>query len=384
MSFRSTTLLSIGLALSGACSDPTLWIGTAHSEVAGQPATESPPWRAADGGARSTNQVDTSSPPSAAGSSATAAVMTAAASTNAGAHAAVGGSVAQRAASAAMDEDAGPPPGLGDPTRSPLVPSRLPRIEGQCPNLNGDGMYTFTAGGRSLLVQIYMRPDAKSMPAPGGPLIMYFHSLGTSASEVTNGFTQASIDQVVAQGGVVAAFNDTPCITCGLPEDVVWYDEDDVVSDQVVACAIEKAQIDTRRIHSVGFSSGALHSMHLALARSSYIASVVSYSGGMPLAVSDPQDPENKVASLLAYGREGVDNAVAADFNVGSRKWYETYAPKGYYSLLCNHGGGHMIPLDLPAHALRFLLDHPYRVQPEPYLKTVPAEFPSYCRNGPP
>lgn len=152
------------------------------------------------------------------------------------------------------------------------------------------------------------------------------------------------------------------------------------MSDQVVACAIQKAQIDTRRIHAIGFSSGALHSMHLVLARSDYIASVVSYSGGMPLAVKDPQDPMNKVPALLAFGREGVDNAVA-DFNVGSHSWHDTYTPKGYYSLMCDHDGGHMIPPDLPAHALRFFLDHPYRVQPEPYLTSIPSEYPGYCRN---
>jgi predicted esterase len=188
---------------------------------------------------------------------------------------------------------------------------------------------------------------------------------------------------VIAQGGVVASFTASTCLRCGLANDVVWYDEDDAVTDQVVACSLQQAQVDPRRIHAIGFSSGALHSMHLALARSSYIASVVSYSGGVPAGSLEPQDPTNKVPSLLAYGREGVDNAFI-DFNISSRDWYNRFASQGYYILLCDHQGGHAIPEEVVPHALRFFLDHPYRVTPEPYRETIPPAYPSFCKNGPP
>jgi len=67
---------------------------------------------------------------------------------------------------------------------------------------------------------------------------------------------------------------------------------------------------------------------------------------------------------------------------VASHDWYDTYTPRGYYALMCNHGGGHMIPEDLAPHALRFLLDHPYKVTPEPYRDQLPSELPGYCQNG--
>ncbi|HET8934430.1 MAG TPA: hypothetical protein VFN67_13360 [Polyangiales bacterium] len=277
----------------------------------------------------------------------------------------------------AMDDDAGS--GM-EPLL--LAPTKLPTVDGKCPDMKGNGTHMFSAGGRSLMVDIFMRPDAKSMPAPGGPLVLYFHALDADSKQVTTAVGQAAIDRVVAQGGVVASFNAVPCLRCGLADDVVWYDEDDVVSDQVVACAIEKAQIDTRRIHTVGFSSGALHTMHLALARSNYIASVVSFSGGVPATPNGPRDPTNKVPALLSFGREGVDNAVV-DFNVSSHDWYNTYVPQGYYVMMCAHGRGHEIPPVLPDHVLRFLLDHPYRVDPEPYKTMIPSEFPTYCTNSP-
>lgn len=390
---RAHALLLV-LCLFG-CRTPTLWVGTARTSDAGaagasagdviegeQPAT-------AGLGGVGGHTTGGSVPPSAAGAQADAVKQepTDAAGAEASSTAAASGAVERDAGvkpqtkmpvdMTAADDDAGS--GM-----KPLLlaPTKLPSIEGKCPEMKGNGTHMFSAGGRSLMVDIFMRPDAKSMPAPGGPLVLYFHALDADSKQVATAFGQAAIDKVVAQGGVVASFNAIPCLRCGLADDVVWYDEDDIVSDQVVACAIQNAQIDTRRIHSVGFSSGALHTMHLALARSNYIASVASFSGGVPTTPNGPQDPTNKVAAMLAFGREGVDNAVV-DFNVSSHDWYNTYIPQGYYVLMCAHGGGHEIPPVLPDHVLRFLLDHPYRVDPEPYKTMIPSEFPKYCSNSP-
>jgi predicted esterase len=284
------------------------------------------------------------------------------------------GATAPSLAGAGMDA------GMEEPRATSTAPMpRLPTPQGACPNLTGSGRYTFRAAGRSLSVQLTMPP--RGGPT-GGPLVLYFHSLGTDASEVTKALGQSAIDAVVAQGGVVASFQNTPCLSCGLPEDVVWYDEDDPVTDQVVACTVAQAHIDARRIHVVGFSSGALHTLHLLLARSDYIASVVAYSGGTISMPPEPQDPTNKVPALLAFGRAGVDSFAGVDFHASSHEWSETYGARGYYTLLCDHDGGHEIPTGLVPHALRFVLDHPLRVQPEPYARELPSEFPAYCRSA--
>jgi len=277
----------------------------------------------------------------------------------------------------AEDSDAG----AGDALEA--RPTRLPTAQRACPKLNAPGTYNFGGASRSLAVRIYIAPDARNKPAPGGPLILYWHGFGNAASEVETGLGTLAIDDVVARGGVVAAFNSRWCASCGLPEDVAWYKEDDAVSDQVIACAIEQARIDTRHIHAIGFSAGALHSLHLALARSNFIASVVSYSGGSAdLMPADAQDASNRVPTLLSYGSAELD-AVGLNFNMTSLQWYETYHALGWYLLMCGHGGGHVIPSDLATHAYRFLLDHPYKATPEAYATRIPAEFPSYCRDRP-
>lgn len=284
-------------------------------------------------------------------------------------------------------EDAGAAP-TGAPVTRPTEPPRLqpidvPRAQTPCPTITGHGIYRFgDPVGRNLNIEIYVAPDAKAKPGAGGPLILYWHAVGDDSTEVTSGFGQAAIDAVVGLGGVVAAFNTKLCVNCGLADDAVWYDQDDPVTDHVVACAIEHAKIDVRHIHSIGFSAGALRSLHLALARSNYIASVVSYSGGM-LDDTVAIDPDNKVPALLSYGRQGLDTIVL-DFTDLSLSWYETNRVRGYYSMMCQHDGPHIIPEDLVPHVLQFFLDHPYRVAPEPYAAAIPKGYPAYCSNTPP
>jgi len=390
----STAKLSVLAAISGilgalACARPTLWIGGAEQSdlsgarpagpaqveagalgnpLAGRDAPE-PARAGAAAGAHASPMLDAG-----AGGDAT----TDAGAGIAGAHSPAAGSGGTMVPSPDRElEDAG--------TEDPPTPTRLPVDMPRCPVLSGPGTYTFgDPGRRTLSARIYIAPDARTKPAPGGPLIMYFHGFGSDPSEVLSGLGQEAIDSVVAAGGVVAAFGSKLCTTCGLPDDVAWYVEDDAVSDHVVACAVAQANIDTRRIHAMGFSAGGMHSLHLALARSNYLASVMSYSGGASdLSKGQGQDPTNRVAAMLAFGSAERD-VFAINFNTASIEWWQTRTPLGWYAMLCHHGGGHFVQRELGPHVYRFFRDHPYKVDPEPYAKMIPSSFPAYCSNMPP
>lgn len=381
--------LLCALAL-GACFEPTLWLGVANPGQSAEPSaatgdaaataldTADAP-RSVDGADESQIPVapedagrDGSRVPSDAGSAPPAAGKPAPPST------------AQPDGGGDPDDD-DDDAGAAGPANEPRLPTGLPTVIGRCPELSESGTYTFgPVRGRSLSVDIYIAPDARAKPAPGGPLILYWHAFGSSSSEVEVGFGRAAIDAVVEQGGMVAAFNSRLCASCGLPNEATWYVEDDAISDQVVACAIEQARIDPKRIHALGLSAGALQSLHLGLARSSFVASVISYSGGMPTAEHDREaSVRQPVTALLSFGAEGVDAVIGRDFRQTSLDWYEAQRPLGAYALLCEHGGGHEIPSELPLHALRFFEDHPYAVQPEPYAAAIPSVFPEYCSNTP-
>jgi len=127
------------------------------------------------------------------------------------------------------------------------VPRLLPTAT-NCPTFTGNGVYQF---GR-MPVTIYIDPNAKNAPGDGGPLILYYHATLSGPVEVLAGFGLANIETVVSRGGVVAAFQSTACSFCTTTDDWYWYVEDDDIQDQVVACAIQQAKIDTR--HTCGVS----------------------------------------------------------------------------------------------------------------------------------
>jgi hypothetical protein len=246
----------------------------------------------------------------------------------------------------------------------------------------------FTNGGTITIdrMQIitYIGDNTKSTPGPGGPIVLYYHGLLSGPAEVLQGFGQSNIDSVTAMGGVVLAFTSTACTNCRTTDAGAWFAEDDVIQDAAVACAIQKAHVDTRHIHALGYGEGGVHTMHVALARSNYIASVVSYAGGyLPFPNTNTvEDPKNHVAAILTYGPP--EGGVIIDANSMSTAWYQTFQPLGYYAMMCYSSADmHAIDPAVAAHALRFFLDHPYEVAPEPYANAIPTTFPTYCANSP-
>jgi predicted esterase len=274
----------------------------------------------------------------------------------------------------------GTPPGNGGtpPTNPNGAPTNLPTAT-NCPTLrNGATVQIARKNGSTMPVIIYMDANPKSKPDPGGPIINYWHATGSNPAEVHSGFGDANIKKVTDMGGVVAAYTTTACSGCSTTDDLVWFVEDDDVQDTLVACAIQQAKIDTRRIHALGWSAGALHSDHVALARNNYMASVISYSGGALFPVTIP-DPNNHVATIQTYGSAG--DAVVIDFPTQSKSWYTTYNAKGWYTMMCKHPGGHMIDSGVAPMSFQFFMDHPYEVSPEPYANGIPQGFPAYCGN---
>jgi hypothetical protein len=258
---------------------------------------------------------------------------------------------------------------------------KIPDAPAMCPTFTNGGVARIPrASGTMVPVTIYIDPAAKSKPAPGGPLIIYWHATASSPVEVTSGFGMANITAVTAAGGVVAAPATTACNGCTTTDDGYWFEEDDVVADQIVACAIKQANIDVTHIHTLGWSAGGLHTTHVAQARSNYIASFISYSGGLFILPSMDQDPTNKVPGILTYGDPGAD-VVILDFNAQSKTWYTTFQPMGWYSMMCHHPGGHEVDPMIAPLSLRFFKDHPFKVNPEPYATMIPTGYPSYCTN---
>jgi predicted esterase len=254
-------------------------------------------------------------------------------------------------------------------------PAFLPKATGPCPEFT-QGTITVTPDGKARDVQVWISDAAKTLD---GPLLFYWHGTGSSPiDEPPYGIGAANIAAINEKGGIVVAPVHDPeagtfpwFLTTGTgPED------DLRVADEVVACAIEKVGIDLRHIHSMGMSAGGLQTAQMSYRRSGYLASVVTYSGGL-LGSPTSQDPSNKLAAMIFHG--GQSDQVVVGFQQISEAYRDDLRGSGHFAFICDHGMGHSIPTDAIDSVQQFFEDHPFGADPSPYAAALPAGFPTYC-----
>jgi predicted esterase len=283
------------------------------------------------------------------------------------------GGAAATGGSGGANPDAGGSTGGAAPT-GPEPP--LPTATGPCPTFD-NGMLTFNPGGQPRQAKIWI--DTAAAATKHGPLVLYWYGTAGSPDQVVQAVASASpgigtdnVARITAMGGIVVAPVDAGTGT------FPWISaptSDEALADEIVACAQQQVGIDTRHIHSLGFSAGALFTVMLATARSSYIASVVTYSGGGGF--TSPQDPNNKFPAMIVFG--GANDQLVLNFHDASIMFHDALVQAGDFAFLCDHGGGHRIAADIQGSAVQFLLDHPFEQATEPYATALPATFPAYC-----
>jgi hypothetical protein len=191
-----------------------------------------------------------------------------------------------------------------------------------------------------------------------------------------------TLGAIESAGGVVAAPHADP--NAGQFE---WYvadgntkQDDFLVADEVVACLAQAGRIDVKHIHSMGMSAGALQTTYMSFNRSAYLASVTTYSGGIPAGVPSPafEDPSNRFAALVFEGGAN-DNAFGFNFQSASLNYRSILASGGHFTALCDHGMGHMIPTAAAPSVWQFFQANGFGVYPSPYASGLPSTFPSYC-----
>jgi hypothetical protein len=264
------------------------------------------------------------------------------------------------------------------------TPGSLPKPTGTCPDFK-DGTVTFApAGIPARNARIWMSAAAKTLH---GPLVFYWYATTSSTNEVLFGLGQANVNAILAQGGIVVApVEDQPN---GQKNQFPWYlvtgnKLDDLkVADEIVACAIEKVGIDSKRIHSMGMSAGALQTSRMSFLRSGYLASVATYSGGIAPGVTDAfQDPSNKFAAMIFHGG-ATDTFGQLSFQMASETYKSALRTAGHFAFICDHSQGspgHRIPpAPAPDSVWRFFQDHPFGTNPSPYASGLPSGFLSYC-----
>jgi poly(3-hydroxybutyrate) depolymerase len=207
-----------------------------------------------------------------------------------------------------------------------------------------------------------------------GAVYFYWHGTGSSSGEAA--LLGNVINEITSEGGILASFSTTTAQgqTTG---NNVWYTGDFAMADEILACAVQQLNIDTRRIYVGGCSAGGLQASAMVYLRSSYIAAAMPNSGGklIPFQLQDSHVP----ALITTHGQMGTD-VVVVDFSQTSAAQDSDIASRGGFVVDCNHGGRHCgAPADDIAAQWQFCKDHPFGVSPEPYANGLPSSFPSYC-----
>jgi predicted esterase len=253
----------------------------------------------------------------------------------------------------------------------------LPAATGACPDFHENGVVSVAPAGASARdATIWVSDAADTLD---GPVVFFWHGAGGSPSEAPYVLGPEAMDAILALGGVVIAPRSDPAAGT-----FSWYlttgsaETDLVVADELVACAQESVGIDARHVHSIGFSAGALHTAQMSYRRASYVASVVTYSGGLIARTAPATDAADaRFAAMVLFG--GPEDMVVINFSTASHNYTNAMAASGYFGFLCDHGMGHTGPTSARASAWRFLEDHPYGAHPDPYAGGLPDGFYAPC-----
>jgi predicted esterase len=262
----------------------------------------------------------------------------------------------------------------------------VPTPSAPCPSF-ANGSVTF-AFGNSSSRNVVLRVSAAAA-AVEGPLVVVWHATGQGAVGGLGILGQAVVDQIVAEGGVVAAPEadaGAGLLSWYLADGGVDSEDDLLLLDQIVACAESELDIDTGRIHLVGHAEGAMQTVQAAARRSGYVASIAAHSTSLQ-GTPGEQDPTNRYAAMVLHGGPGDTNGDYA-FNLDSATYASLLSDAGstqpfaapHFTVLCEHGGGFVLAADAQAAVWRFLSDHRYGSEPSPYVSSgLPSVFPLYC-----
>jgi predicted esterase len=276
--------------------------------------------------------------------------------------------------------DAEPEPEPADAAADPAPVAKRPAIPeptGPCPPIVDGDVEVAPAGIPARRVRLALDPAA-TPPIAAAPLVLYWHATGSNPREPELAFNTA-LAPFTAAGGIVAAPASDPL--AGLFE---WYtvngsprQDDALIADEVVGCLVRAGRVDPLRIHSIGMSAGGLETTVLGFTRSTYLASVVTFSGGLaPILDPVTADPDNRFAALIFDGGP-TDFVFGVDFEAASERYRDRLVAEGHFAARCNHRGGHQIPLDAAAGVLAFFAANPYGAWPSPEL---PSTVPDYCQ----
>jgi poly(3-hydroxybutyrate) depolymerase len=245
----------------------------------------------------------------------------------------------------------------------------LPYSRGRCPALAPGRNRGFGYNGRSFL--LYVPRSSR------GPFAVVFLWGAGGPAEGIASILAGVHDE---DGFILVVPDGEPRYPLAWSMDARGAENDLRFFDDVLACLDEQYPLDRRRIHTTGYSAGAVFSAYLVGHRSRTLASFSSYSGGDQSPSGDrlvPMPP-HPIPGLLFHGGDAdVEWAGrAATLSLAGRM-----AANGQFTVVCDHGRGHVVA-GSTQEMWRFLLAHPFSPgNAAPWATTgIAGKLPAYCQ----
>ncbi len=253
-----------------------------------------------------------------------------------------------------------------------------------CATLDAGWNIGFHVDGRSRSFELVL--PARVDEARSWPVVFAWHGFGEESDDIADFFRDS------VNGPDYEFILVTPTDTgLSLPDGADWDNLDisdgsieALLFDELLTCIDERWGVDHDRVHSAGFSSGAITSNMLGVLRPGTMASVASMSGAYWSnaanlnAVASWPDLElgSSYVQLLTWGGLS-DSAFGFGFAFTAANDQRYLNERGHDVVACDHGGGHALP-DSPdgAAIARFFAAHPRGVEASPWTSRFPEGFP--------
>lgn len=259
---------------------------------------------------------------------------------------------------------------------------------GTCPQLQ-PGMNTITSKGNARKFILVLPSNAQ--PGEVYPVLFMWHWLKSSASKfLTQGEVQSAVDQQRFIALIPEAKGDLDMIVTKVPWPFLAavpqtrYEEEYIFFDDMLSCVSQQFKVNKECVSTVGVSAGALFTAQLAQARSQYLSSFLSLSGGtdepagIVAKVGSWKSTAHKLPALVLWGGP-QDSCVLLNFEKASKALENHLKKDGHFFIECIHNCQHAEPPITPNAGKSkyeslwdFFLRHPFWLKPgeSPYLIT--------------
>lgn len=281
---------------------------------------------------------------------------------------------------------------------------------GTCPKLVADGVTENEIVSSGAKRQFLLQAPADLKPGEKVPVLFAWHWLkGSAKGFVDKGeFAKA----VPEQRFIAIAPESKNDINIQIPmiknpvsfpwpilslTDSKRFEEEYAFFDDMLACVSEQFGVDKECVSVTGVSAGALFGAQLVSARSEYVSSYLSLSGGVQS--PDPfvntflpkwKQPAHKLPMLVLWGGPN-DSCALLNFQSASQALETQLDDAQAFVVECIHNCGHGVPpVDAQdgksqfASLWDFAFSHPYwlPLSQSPWAKELPKNAPPWCAIG--